>query len=131
MSYLLLPKPCPCLPCRGGRVKGAKGEVHLGPRTTVYAKPCEGLGCGLGERKGLGRPFGRGRGPPGPRKRADCGTDPISAGIDAGARSVLSSAMNSAMRMIVIRTEAAMYSRPASATSVATVTKISVPILRS
>ncbi|MHB1172536.1 MAG: hypothetical protein ACYCZY_08580 [Lacisediminihabitans sp.] len=54
----------------------------------------------------------------------------MSAFIEARARSVLSSAMNSAMRMMVINTTPASGSPPTTATRVATVTKISVPILR-
>ena len=65
------------------------------------------------------------------RTSATCGTEPISALMEARARSVLSSAMNSAIRMMTINTAPATVSPPNTATSVATVTKISVPTLRS
>ncbi|WP_291311884.1 MULTISPECIES: hypothetical protein [unclassified Devosia] len=65
------------------------------------------------------------------RTSAVCGTEPISDLIEARARSVFNSAMNSAIRMITIRTAPATVSPPNTATRVAMVTKISVPILRS
>ena len=59
------------------------------------------------------------------------GVAPISALIEARARSVLRSAMYSAIRMIVISTAPATYSPPSTAMTVATVTNNSVPIFRS
>ena len=69
--------------------------------------------------------------PPARRTRAVCGTLPMSALIDARARSVFSSAMNSAMRMMTINVAPATYSRPSIAMTVAIVTNTSVPIFRS
>ncbi len=51
--------------------------------------------------------------------------------IEARARSVFNSAMNSAIRMMTISTAPAIASPPIKATTVATVTKISVPTFRS
>lgn len=76
-------------------------------------------------------PTGTDFSPSGRRTRAVWGTDPINDLIDARARSVFSSAINSAIRMMTIRTAPATVSPPNTATSVAMVTKISVPILRS
>ena len=64
-----------------------------------------------------------------PRTSATCGTEPINNLIEARARTVFNSAMNSAIRMITINTAPATVSPPNTATSVATVMKISVPTL--
>ena len=63
------------------------------------------------------------------RSRAVRGTVPIRPLIEARARSVFRSAMNSASRMIVINTAPATASPPINAKIVANVTNISVPIL--
>ncbi len=71
------------------------------------------------------------RSPLSARTKATWGTEPISPLMDARARSVFNSAMNSAIKMMTMRIAPATVSPPKTATVVAMVTKISVPTFRS